>query len=130
MSLNNQKGQENNNLSQLISNSTGKKYTDKDGNISYTFNYTTADYKDNRKTKNSSDFYFENLLIKDNSKDKPSYFVIRYYPEGEWWQDSKDFRDYSGKMSFYNLKGASLGSVSFKKGKPLDQENKGCNLSV
>lgn len=92
-----------------------KKLIDTTGKISYTFvlrSRTTSD-------KSSSSFYFDNLVIYEHDRYPDELYIIRYTPTEEWYKSSRDFKNYSGEITFYTLKGKKINSVTLHNGKRL-----------
>lgn len=103
-----------------------KKTTGKEGEISYTFVLTNIK---SEATKSPSDIYFDNLVIFESVKSKNFTYIIRYEPTEEWYSKSKDFKNYSGKITFYTVEGDKLNGIEMAGGEMLEknasQNNKG-----
>ena len=55
-------------------------------------------------------------MIFKNAKNEDSKYIIRYEPSEEWFKYSKDFQDYSGKITFYTIAGEKHSSFQMANG--------------
>ena len=46
-------------------------------------------------------FYFDNLVVYEQEKGDDVAYVVRYIPTKDWYNNSKDFNDFTGTIVFY-----------------------------
>lgn len=83
-----------------------KQVTTEEGKLSYTFVL-------HKKAGDTSEkpIYFDNLVIFEQGKGQVEQYVIRYQPTLEWYKTNRDFKEYSGKITFYTIGGAFINSL-------------------
>ncbi len=73
-------------------------------------------------SKNSDDFYYDNLVINEDAEGTLKTRIIRYQPDPTWYYKHKTeglgYADYSGDISIFNSVGEQLSSVHFIAGQP------------
>ncbi len=89
-----------------------KKVVSERGKISYTFVLNNIPNPQSKEF----DYYFDNLVIFQNGKNESSKYIIRYEPSEEWFKYWKDFKNYSGKISFFTITGEKYSSFQMADG--------------
>lgn len=88
-----------------------KKIITKEGEVNYTL------VLDNLEKESSEDpFYFDNLVVYVKENGSSIAYVIRYIPTSDWRNNSKDFKDFSGRVEFYFPNGEKISQVELVEG--------------
>jgi len=91
------------------------------GKLTYTFSLKTNEFN---KSQNTPDgYYFDNLVIKENSKSDNELMVIRYEPTNNWLDNGHNLDSYSGKITFYSINGEKLNSINLKNNENIGDKN-------
>lgn len=100
-----------------------KKVVNSEGKISYTI----ALHRPPSLEVSSESFFFDNLLLMSDTNDDWKKVYIRYQPTREWLLNSKDFKDYSGTITFFSKDGNKINTIRLSNGiekKEKDEQNK------
>lgn len=96
-----------------------KMIVNKDGNVSYTMVLETGK---NALIAEPSDFYFDNLVIQEMDKGQNLVHIIRYIPTEDWINNSRDFNDFTGIITFYLPTGEKINSFNMT-GEEMNSHN-------
>lgn len=95
------------------------KIVNKTGKISYTF---VLENQEDSILFSSSTVYFDNLVVYKDDNRADLVHIIRYIPTSEWYNNSKDFKEYSGSVIIYLPTGKKLSELQVVNGN-RDQAN-------
>src|SRR5690606_34165876 len=86
--------------------------------FSYTFSLLKIELAKNQ----LNNYYFDNLVFKDNKNSNP--IVIRYIPTIEWQEGERDIRKFSGQIVFYTLEGKKINQIEVENGMQVASDEK------
>lgn len=104
-----------------------KKIIGENGRVSYTI---VLESKNKKRMPTLISFSTTWLFFKTKEK-VDGIYVVRYEPTKKWYENSRDFMDYSGKITFYTVEGEKLNSIDLVDGempKNKDRYKGSCEL--
>lgn len=104
-----------------------KKIVSEEGKISYTL---VLEIPASTLSEKTVDFYFDNLVIYEQDKAEDIAYVVRYFPTSNWYNNSKDFKDYSGSITFFLPTGERINSIEVVEGEMKGNSGKNENLKA
>ena len=64
-------------------------------------------------------------MVFENNEKVTHAFIVRYQPEDYWFKEGKVWEEYSGKITFFDTSGNTIGSNQYKKGMLENLDNSG-----